>query len=206
VLASRGGWALTLVKSGVALPLAIVKKLQLFPDGELGSLIEQQYGEKLRAAGGEKDKEIQRVKAVLSAAEGMPKKGQPVFEQRCAVCHTLWNKGGKVGPDLTSYQRTDLDMLLLAVIAPNAEIREGFATTIVETKDGATLAGFITDQDKDILALRDPAGQTHTLAWDRILKQTPLPSSLMPEGLLAGLTDEELRDFLAYIRSTTPPF
>ena len=97
-------------------------------------------------------------------------------------------------------------MLLLAMIAPSAEIREGFATTIVETKDGATLAGFITDQDKEILALRDPAGQTHTIARDRIVKQSPLPASLMPEGLLAGLTDEELRDFLAYIRSTTPPF
>jgi putative heme-binding domain-containing protein len=206
VLASRPPWALVLAKSGVALPLAIVKKLQLFPDKELAALIEQKYGEKLRAAGGEKEKEIQRVKTVLAATEGTPKKGQPIYEQRCAACHTLWNKGGKAGPDLTSYQRTDLDMLLLAIVAPSAEIREGFNTTIIETKDGATLAGFITDQDKDILALRDPAGQTHTIARDRVTKQEPLPASLMPEGLLAGLTDEEVRDFLAYIRSTTPPF
>lgn len=206
VLASRPPWALALAKSSLALPLAIVKKLQLFPDKELAALIEQKYGEKLRAAGGEKETEIQRVKAVLAAAEGVPKKGQAIFEQRCAACHTIWNKGGKAGPDLTSYQRTDLDMLLLAMIAPSAEIREGFYTTIVETKDGATLAGFISDQAGDVITLRDPAGQSHTIARDRITKQTPLPASLMPEGLLAGLTDEELRDFLAYIRSTTPPF
>jgi putative heme-binding domain-containing protein len=97
-------------------------------------------------------------------------------------------------------------MLLLAMIAPSAEIREGFATTIVETKDGSTLAGFISDQAGDTLALRDAAGQTHTLSKDRITKQTPHPASLMPEGLLAGLADEELRDFLAYICSSTPPF
>jgi putative heme-binding domain-containing protein len=206
MLASRAPWALALAKSGTDLPLAVVKKLQLFPDKELAALIELKYGDKLRAAGGEKEKEIQRVKAVLAAAEGVPKKGQPIFEQRCAACHTLWNKGGKAGPDLTSYQRTDLDMLLLAIIAPSAEIREGYATTIIETKDGATLAGFISDQAGDTLSLRDAAGQSHTLSKDRITKQEPLPYSLMPEGLLAALTDEELRDFLAYIRSTTPPF
>ncbi len=206
LLASRAPWARALAKSATDLPLAVVKKLQLFPDKELAALIEQKYGDKLRAAGGEKEKEIQRVKSVLAAAEGVPKRGQPIFEQRCAACHTLWNKGGKAGPDLTSYQRTDLDMLLLAMIAPSAEIREGFATTVIETKDGATLAGFISDQAGDTLALRDAAGQTHTISKDRITKQEPLPYSLMPEGLLAGLTDEELRDFLAYIRSTTPPF
>jgi len=206
MLASRAPWALTLAKSGTDLPLAVVKKLQLFPDKELAALIEQKYGDKLRAAGGEKEKEIQRVKTVLAAAEGVPKKGQPIFEQRCAACHALWNKGGKAGPDLTSYQRTDLDMLLLAIIAPSAEIREGYHTTVIETKDGSTLAGFICDQAGDVLSLRDPAGQTHTLSKDRIAKQSPLPGSLMPEGLLVGLTDEELRDFLAWIRSTTPPF
>ncbi len=206
VLASRASWALALMKSGRDLPLAIVKKLELFPDKELAALITAKYGEKLKAAGGEKEKEIQRVKALLAAGEGVPKKGEAHFQQRCASCHMLWNKGGKVGPDLTSYQRTDMEMLLLALIAPSAEIREGYTTTIVETKDGATLAGFIADQDKSVLVLRDPAGQTQTINRDRISKEEPLPYSLMPEGLLAGLSDQEIRDLMAFLRSTTPPF
>ncbi|HWB03043.1 MAG TPA: PVC-type heme-binding CxxCH protein [Verrucomicrobiales bacterium] len=206
VLASRAPWALTLAKSGIELPLAIVKKLQLFPDKELNELITAKYGEKLKAAGGEKEKEIQRVKTLLAGEEGIPKKGEALFQQRCATCHTLWNKGGKAGPDLTSYQRTDLDMLLLAVIAPSAEIREGYTTTVIETKDGSTLAGFITDQDPSVLVLRDPAGQTQTVNRSRISKEQPLPFSLMPEGLLTGLPDQDIRDLFAWIRSTTPPF
>lgn len=208
VLASRPAWARAMVESSMDLWLnpALVRRLQLLPDKELAALIEREFGRKLRAAGVEKEEEIQRVKSVLAAAEGVPKRGQPIFEQRCAACHTLWNKGGKAGPDLTSYQRTDLDMLLLAIVAPSAEIREGYHTTVIETKDGATLAGFISDQAGDTLALRDAAGQTHTLSKARIAKQEPLSTSLMPEGLLAALTDEELRDFLAYLRSTTPPF
>lgn len=208
LLASRPAWALAMVKSSMDLWMnpALIKRLQLLSDKELTALIERDYGKKLRAVAADREKEIQRVKALLAAGEGTPKKGQPIFEQRCAACHTLWNKGGKAGPDLTSYQRTDLDMLLLAIIAPSAEIREGYHTTIIETTDGATLAGFISDQAGDTLALRDAAGQTHTLSKSRIAKQSPLPGSLMPEGLLAALTDEELRDFLAYLRSTTPPF
>jgi putative heme-binding domain-containing protein len=205
-LASRAPWAAALVKSGPDLPLAIVKKIQLFPDKELTDQVTAKYGEKLKAAGGEKEREIQRVKSLLAAEEGIPKKGEVIFQQRCATCHMLWNKGGKVGPDLTSYQRTDVDMLLLAMIAPSAEIREGFTTTVVETKDGSTLAGFITDQDPSVLVLRDPAGQTQTINRSRITKEQPLPFSLMPEGLLAGLTDQEIRDLFAWIRSTTPPF
>ena len=80
------------------------------------------------------------------------------------------------------------------------------ATRLEGLRRAATLAGFISDHAGDTLALRDAAGQTHTLSKDRITKQTPLPGSLMPEGLLSGLTDEELRDFLAWIRSSTPPF
>ena len=32
----------------------------------------------------------------------------------------------------------------------------------------------------------------------------PLGGSLMPEGLLAGLTDQQVRDLFAYLRSTQP--
>jgi putative heme-binding domain-containing protein len=57
-----------------------------------------------------------------------------------------------------------------------------------------------------VLVLRDPAGQTQTVNRSRISKEQPLPFSLMPEGLLTGLPDQDIRDLFAWIRSTTPPF
>ena len=43
-------------------------------------------------------------------------------------CHTLFGKGGKVGPDLTTYRRDDLETMLLNIVNPSAEIREGYST------------------------------------------------------------------------------
>ena len=39
---------------------------------------------------------------------------------------------------------------------------------------------------------------------DTLVKQQPIGRSLMPEGLLEGLGDKELRDFFAYLRNSQP--
>nr|NIP93461.1 hypothetical protein [Akkermansiaceae bacterium] len=42
--------------------------------------------------------------------------------------------------------------------------------------------------------------RVHSIARDRIRKKEVLKSSLMPEGILNGLSDAELRDLFAYLR------
>ena len=206
LLSSREAWALVLVKSGVDVPLPCVRRLSVFKNPELGALVENRWGRALAVLDGDKEKEIGHLKDVLAAAEGVPKRGQETFSLRCLSCHTMFGKGGVVGPDLTSYQRNDLDTLLLSVVAPGAEIREGFQAAALQTTDGAALIGFVAEQDPQVVVLRDIAGQRQTVPRTRVASLTPLPTSLMPEGLLAGLDDQALRDFFAYLRSTTPPF
>ncbi|MGI8601957.1 MAG: PVC-type heme-binding CxxCH protein [Verrucomicrobiales bacterium] len=206
LLASREGWALALLSSGVDVPLPVVRKMAVFANAAISTAVAKRWGRALAASAGEKETEMARVKTVLAGGEGVPKHGQETFLQRCATCHAFFGKGGKIGPDLTSYQRGDLDMLLLAIVAPGAEIREGFEATVIQTSDGAALTGFIADQDARVINLRDLSGHTQSLPRDRIATQQVLPSSLMPEGLIEGLDDQTLRDLFAYLRSTTPPF
>ena len=118
----------------------------------------------------------------------------------------MFGKGGKVGPDLTSYQRDDLDTLVLSIIDPAAEIREGFEQAIVKLKDGAVRTGFLVDQDDDLISLRELSGARRTIARDEVADLNITGASLMPPGLLGGLSDSQLRDLFAYLRSTTPPF
>ena len=66
----------------------------------------------------------------------------------------LFAQGGKIGPDLTTYKRDDLRGMLLNVVNPSAEIREGFENYIVRTTDGRTLTGFIADQDANVVVLQ----------------------------------------------------
>jgi putative heme-binding domain-containing protein len=127
-----------------------------------------------------------------------------LFKARCAACHKLFFKGGNVGPDLTSYQRDNLGTMLLSIVNPNAEIREGYQYYTVETKDGRSLSGFFVERDRQVTVLRGLDGENITLSALEIAELQPVGRSLMPEGLLDGLSEQELRDFFAYLRISQP--
>ena len=91
-----------------------------------------------------------------------------------------------------------------SILDPSAEIREGLVNYLVETKDGRTLSGFITDQDANVVVVRGFDGEDVSLARADIREMNPSRTSLMPEGLLDGLTDQQLRDFFAYLRIPQP--
>jgi hypothetical protein len=38
----------------------------------------------------------------------------------------VFAEGGRIGPELTGYERIDLDFWLLGVLDPSIEIREGY--------------------------------------------------------------------------------
>ncbi|MSU53863.1 MAG: dehydrogenase, partial [Opitutaceae bacterium] len=105
---------------------------------------------------------------------------------------------------LTIYQRDNLGTMLISIVNPNAEIREGFQFISVETKDGRTLSGFQVDRDNQVTVLRGLDGQDTTIAAKEIKQVQPMGRSLMPEGLLEGLTAQQLRDFFAYLRISQP--
>ncbi len=65
-------------------------------------------------------------------------------------------------------------------------------------KDGEPLVGFITEQTEDTvtLAARD---QVHRILRSRIQSIAPQATSLMPERLVNVLTDDEVRDLLAFL-------
>ncbi len=94
--------------------------------------------------------------------------------------------------------------MLLSIINPNAEIREGYQYYGVETADGRTLSGFVVDRDNQVTVLRGLGGENVTLRAAEIKDLQPLGQSLMPPGLLDGLTDQQLRDFFAYLRISQP--
>ncbi|MFL2450505.1 MAG: hypothetical protein ACJ0IB_00370 [Verrucomicrobiales bacterium] len=109
-------------------------------------------------------------------------------------------------PDLTSYQKNDQDTLLISVIAPGAEIREGYENIILKTLDGIIYSGFLLEDTKNNLIIRQMNGITKILSKTNIVSTMMTGVSLMPMGLIDGLSDDEIRNLFAYLRSTTPPF
>ena len=74
----------------------------------------------------------------------------------------------------------------------------------VMTDDATVLSGFIESQTDDQVLLRNIDGQLHTLERESIESLQPQVLSLMPEGLLDKLQPTQLRDLMAYLRSSQP--
>ena len=185
----------------------MVEKLKLHNDTEIDGLIKNIRGEDAKrgkVAGNEI--EILRVKNAISGSPGNPKRGETIFFQRCGTCHLMFGKGGAIGPDLTSYQRSDEGSLLLSIIAPSVEIREGFENVVLMMMSGEVHSGFRTEENERVIFLRELSGAIRTIPKPNIKSITYSPVSLMPQGLLNGLEDGGLQDIFAYLRSTTPPF
>ena len=211
LLTSRNAWSLALLESlqarqfDIALvPPDIAERLRQSKDKRVTVLATKLFPRAGAASTAALQQRITEVEAILKRAPGNPYSGEALFTQRCAACHKLFFKGGNVGPDLTAYQRDNLGTLLISVLNPNAEIREGYAYVEIETIDGRNLGGFLTDRDAQVTVLRGLDGQDITLRAADIRSIEPTGRSLMPEGLLDDLKDEQLRDLFAYLRQSQP--
>ncbi len=109
-----------------------------------------------------------------------------------------------MGPDLTTFKRDDLRGILLNVVNPSAEIREGFGNFTVFTDDGRIVTGFLADQDNQIVVLRGVDGQNVVVPRDNIDEMVANPKSVMPEGILDKLDDAQIKHLFAYLRISQP--
>ena len=71
-------------------------------------------------------------------------------------------------------------------------------------RDGRRLSGFLSDQTNRLLILRGIDGSDMVVEQAQVESTHISPRSLMPESLLNGLTDRQLRDFFAYLRIVQP--
>jgi putative heme-binding domain-containing protein len=211
LLSSRQSWAeafLTAIDAGqidkqtVSEPT--VRKLLLHDSPQIAALCKKHWGELSGPSPDELRAEIEKLIGMIGTGSGNPYQGKALYSQNCGKCHVLFTQGGKIGPELTNYKRDDLRGMLLNVVNPSAEIREGFENYIVRTLDGRTLTGFIADQDANVIVIKGADGQSISLARDEIEDMRANRTSLMPAGQLKALTDQQIRDLFAYLRATQP--
>ena len=152
----------------------------------------------------DKDADIAKFKRQLTdkalAAANLPN-GRAVFERTCVACHVLYDHGGHIGPDLTGSNRANLDYILAQIINPSEEIQEAYELVTINTQDGRVLAGNIVAEDDQKLTLR-LVGQDTIFAKSAILSREKSPVSMMPEGLLKNLPSDDIRDLIAYLKTT----
>jgi len=134
---------------------------------------------------------------------GDPARGEVVYRraaQQCQVCHAIGAVGGIVGPDLVSIgSSAPVDYIIESLLEPSKKIKEGYATTMISTKDGGVHSGFLVRQDDREVLLRDAAGHVESIPASTVAKQEAIPVSLMPPGLTASLRRDEFIDLVRFL-------
>ncbi len=132
-------------------------------------------------------------------------KGRDVFfgpRATCSTCHTIRGEGGHVGPDLSRIgaARSGRD-LLESILFPSASFARGYEPYIVATDDGNVLTGVIRKETGDSIVLATASRLEVTVPRRSIEAIEPSRLSLMPRGLEANLSEQDLADLVAFLQS-----
>jgi putative membrane-bound dehydrogenase-like protein len=178
------------------------RQISSLKDASLHEQLKEVWGD-IRSTGDEKKQLIAKYKSDLTP-ERLKKadlsRGRAVFNKTCALCHTLYGQGAKIGPDLTGSGRADLSYLLENVVDPSAIVGVDYRVSSVTLKDGRELSGIIKNKTERTLTVQ---GMTETTTTERseIEEMRNSSLSLMPEGLLESLSEEQRADLIAYLMS-----
>jgi putative heme-binding domain-containing protein len=120
----------------------------------------------------------------------------------CSACHRIGNVGNAVGPNLTAIgQIRSARDILESILFPSATIARDYEAHAIELANGQTFVAVINRSLPEAVVVADVSGEQRTLPRAQITSMQPLPTSLMPTGLDRVLTEEELLDVVAYLRS-----
>jgi putative heme-binding domain-containing protein len=126
--------------------------------------------------------------------------GKVIFDQR--GCHQCHRAAGRLGPELggvtTRLQRDDL---LAAIIDPSRDVAPPYHTWTIQTRSGDVLRGMLVYDSPASKLLQTGPDTVVRVTGGEIIREEPSTVSLMPTGLLDGLTDQNLADLFAYLRT-----
>ncbi|MBI3853522.1 MAG: c-type cytochrome [Verrucomicrobia bacterium] len=141
----------------------------------------------------------------LKTLNGDIRRGQLVFNSTktaCLTCHEIGYVGGHVGPSLGNIGkiRTERD-LLEAVIYPSASFVRSFEPVVVVNKAGDSFSGVLRKDGADEVVLATGPDTEARIARADIADIRPGTISVMPQGLDAQLSKQEVADLITFLKS-----
>ncbi|MFO0879264.1 MAG: PVC-type heme-binding CxxCH protein [Gemmataceae bacterium] len=206
-LASRRGYALALLD---AIEKKTVARSDVSPfiARQIVALGDRTITDRLNTVWGSirppaKDREKLLARYIKLAAPKVREKADPVagrvlYAKMCGNCHLLFGEGGKIGPDLTGSQRRNPEYILTKVLDPGAAVPRDYQLAKFVTVQGRVLTGVVKQENDKVIVVQTPTEEVRILKADLETREQA-GGSLMPEGQLTPLTDDQVRDLLAYL-------
>ncbi|MEZ6140262.1 MAG: family 16 glycoside hydrolase [Zavarzinella sp.] len=206
VLSSRLTYAKELVAAvdakmipATELNAEIIQTLRQYNDNSIVQKLNQFWGT-IQTTPEQIAKEIAHWKTELTKnPAGDLENGRSLFHKTCQQCHTLYGLGGKIGPDITGSNRSNLDYLLENIFSPSAVIQKEYIPTNFELLDGRNISGFIREETPKAYRVQT-ATELLVIAKEDVLSQKPSKVSMMPADQMKTFQPDEIRDLVAYLR------
>ena len=178
------------------------RQIRSLGDPELVELLKKHWGD-VRTSTAAKKKLMVRHRQRLTKNElGRADlgKGRQLYNLVCANCHTLFGEGKDIGPDITGANRSNLEYLLENIVDPGAMIAGDFKMSVINLKNGQVLNGAVLRETARTLEVQTATDKL-TVDQDDVKSRKQSDLSLMPDGLLEALSDEQIRDLFGYLMS-----
>lgn len=170
----------------------------------LGESFVKVFGE-VRAVARDREKLMVKYRKIItseSLASADASRGRAVFKKTCASCHLLYGDGGKIGPDLTGSNRANLDYLLLNSVDPSYDVPAGYRMVTIVTADGRAVNGVVAEEDGTRVVLKTVEQPRVVILKEDIELRKVSDKSMMPEGQLDKMKQQEVIDLVKYLRTT----
>jgi putative heme-binding domain-containing protein len=176
---------------------------QIFNLGDegLNKLLEEVWGQ-LRQSPKEKQQLVAFWQSKLTPeilADATISNGKAMFEKTCVSCHAIYGEGGTLGPHLDGSDRKNLYYLLENLIDPSAVLPQDYRMNVITLADGRVLSGNIAAKTRHTITL---AGleSAEVIPISEIVEQKQLDQSVMPEGLLQTMSEQDVIDLIAFLQ------
>ena len=147
----------------------------------------------------DRDAVVQKYRPALKLAANQ-KRGAALFEKNCAVCHRMQGVGANVGPDLSGTGQQPRETLLVQILDPSRQVLPDFVAYNAERKSGETYSGFIANESTTTVTLRRATEPDITLKRSELKELKTSGKSLMPDGLEAAMSEQDMADLIEFLR------
>ena len=149
-----------------------------------------------------------KAKAELAVKQGDAAKGEEVFRRAdlaCLRCHAVSKAGGQIGPDLSALGASSPgDYIVKSLYDPDAQKKEEYVTRILLTVEGQQLTGIVAKRTDDKVTLKTADGKLVEVPTADIDFEAD-GKSLMPEGLVKFMTEQEVLDLVKFLSMLGKP-
>ena len=134
---------------------------------------------------------------------GDPMAGEKIFSGKgdCVRCHQINGRGGRVGPDLSTVGLWTSRGLRDAILHPNNRATQRPEVIRIKTNDGRDIRGVRRNEDTFSIQLMDEHDQIHLFQKKDLASLTYQPESLMPSDYEKRLSQTELQNLIAYLKT-----